>query len=85
MDEQIGYFTKELEDGKVTKTVFENDEMRIIAIDHSPAPSCCELCGSKSELRPYGPFRKWICFDCGMKNETITEMNFCSVSNGGGQ
>jgi len=29
----------------------------------------CELCGKEAELRPYGPDGKWICFDCGMKDE----------------
>jgi len=66
----------------LTKTVFEDEETRMIAIDFSSAPNACELCGSKSELRPYGPLQKWVCFDCGMKHESVTEMNFISVSSG---
>lgn len=63
----------------VTKIVFETDEVVAYAIDFDAAPDACELCGSKSELRPYGPFQKWICFKCGMKNETVTEMNFTHI------
>ncbi len=32
----------------------------------------CEFCGKLDELRPYGPNRERICFDCGMKNEATT-------------
>lgn len=32
----------------------------------------CELCGSIDECRPYGPNGEQICFDCGMKDEVIT-------------
>jgi transposase-like protein len=64
----------------ITKKVFENDEMVMRAINFDKAPSTCELCGSDSELRPYGPFQKWVCFKCGMENETITEMNFAHIS-----
>lgn len=31
------------------------------------------ICGSKEELRPYGPNCENICFDCGMKDEKTTE------------
>jgi hypothetical protein len=33
----------------------------------------CELCGKVDELRPYGPRGENICFDCGMKNQEITD------------
>jgi len=36
-------------------------------------PGKCELCGSVAELRPYGPNRENICFECGMKNRETTE------------
>lgn len=65
-----------------TRTIAETDKERLIAIDYSTAPTCCELCGSKSELRPYGPNRRWICFNCGMKYEKTTEENFVSIMNG---
>jgi hypothetical protein len=63
-----------------TKRVFENDDMVMHAINFDKAPSACELCESESELRPYGPFQKWVCFKCGMQNETIAEMNFAHIS-----
>jgi hypothetical protein len=34
--------------------------------------SKCELCGTVSETRPYGPNNEQICYDCGVKNEPIT-------------
>lgn len=33
----------------------------------------CELCGKIEELRPYGPNRERICFECGMKDEETTK------------
>lgn len=33
----------------------------------------CELCGKADELRPYGPNYERICFECGMKNEELTQ------------
>lgn len=33
---------------------------------------CCEACGNRAELRPYGPRGERICFDCGMKDEPMT-------------
>jgi len=64
-----------------TKKVFENDVMVMRAINLDNAPTACEMCGEDSELRPYGPFQKWVCFKCGMKNETIAEMNFTHIIN----
>lgn len=32
----------------------------------------CELCGTHSELRPYGQNGEKICFPCGMKDEQAT-------------
>ena len=32
----------------------------------------CELCGTIAECRPYGPNDEQICFECGMKNEEVT-------------
>jgi hypothetical protein len=29
----------------------------------------CELCGTVTECRPYGPGGKQVCFDCAMKDE----------------
>src|SRR5687768_16385312 len=36
-------------------------------------PADCEVCGTRAELRPYGPNGEHICFDCGMKDETTTK------------
>jgi hypothetical protein len=33
----------------------------------------CEFCGKVDELRPYGPNRERICFECGMKDEATTQ------------
>jgi hypothetical protein len=33
----------------------------------------CELCGKIDELRPYGPNKENICYECGMKNEDATD------------
>lgn len=33
----------------------------------------CEMCGQVDELRPYGPNYERICFECGMKNEELTQ------------
>ena len=38
--------------------------------------STCEFCGTYAELRPYGPNRERICFDCGMKDEETTTRIF---------
>ena len=36
----------------------------------------CEMCGVVDELRPYGPNYERICFECGMKNEELTQQRF---------
>lgn len=41
----------------------------------------CELCDQIAELRPYGPQMEWICFDCGMKDESTTKQRFASLLN----
>lgn len=33
----------------------------------------CELCGTVEELRPYGPNREEVCFDCGMLDKKSAE------------
>ncbi len=33
----------------------------------------CEMCGMVAELRPYGPMKKNVCFDCGMKDRAEAE------------
>jgi hypothetical protein len=39
-------------------------------------PHCCELCGKRAELRPFGPHGESICFECGMKDRATTEAMF---------
>lgn len=39
----------------------------------------CELCGKKAELRPYGANGENICYECGMKNPTITRKKMKEV------
>lgn len=51
--------TKRLSDGTVIIQAEEDDE--------------CEFCKKFDELRPYGPNRERICFDCAMKDEKTTE------------
>lgn len=42
-----------------------------------PEPDAkCEFCGKEDELRPYGPNRERICFDCAMKDEATTKRIF---------
>jgi hypothetical protein len=36
-------------------------------------PQQCDLCGKIDELRPYGPNGECICFECGMKNQPMTD------------
>jgi len=33
----------------------------------------CELCGTVTECRPYGPNGEQVCYDCGMKNKEAAE------------
>lgn len=39
-------------------------------------PGKCELCGAVEEVRPYGPGGKFVCFDCGMKDEEEAKRRF---------
>lgn len=44
-----------------------------------PFDGKCELCGDKSDLRPYGVLGEWICFKCGMKDEATTGKRFMQI------
>lgn len=48
---------------------------RVVIIEDEP-PSKCELCGEVAELRPYGPKREKICFDCMKKDEATAIRRF---------
>lgn len=39
----------------------------------------CEMCGAVEETRPYGPMGEQICYDCGMKNEEMTNKRMGQV------
>jgi len=41
-----------------------------------PADGKCQDCGCVAELRPYGPSGKFVCFDCGMKDEEEATRRF---------
>jgi hypothetical protein len=43
----------------------------------------CQSCGKDDELRPYGPNGEWICFDCGMRDETTTKGRFGAILESG--
>lgn len=36
----------------------------------------CELCGKKTETRPYGRSGENVCFECGMKDEEAAKRAF---------
>lgn len=40
------------------------------------APGTCAFCGAFKELRPYGPHRERLCFDCAMKDRATTTRVF---------
>jgi len=52
-------------------------------IIESTEPAECEECGKTAELRPYGKNGKWICFQCGMKDEAEVERQFKKLFDGG--
>jgi len=44
----------------------------------------CEYCGKIAEMRPYGKNGEKICFECGTKDEEITEKKMSQVLFGEG-
>lgn len=52
-----------------------------VFIEEGPSREC-ELCHKIAELRPYGPNREWICFECGMKDEKTTAQKFAEFLEG---
>jgi hypothetical protein len=56
--------------------------MSVKWLNHRESIGECQLCGSEDELRPYGPNGKWVCFDCGMKDEEEARRQFSKVING---
>lgn len=43
-----------------------------VPVIKAEADDVCDLCGKVAELRPYGPKGENICYECGMKNEAVT-------------
>jgi hypothetical protein len=39
-------------------------------------PDKCELCGKLDELRPYGPNKERICYNCAMKDKETAKKRF---------
>ena len=48
---------------------------RIVIIEQEP-DAACEICGKIAELRPYGPNREKICFECGNEDPDMTARRF---------
>jgi hypothetical protein len=46
-----------------------------VIFEKEPAEKCAH-CGAKKELRPYGPNRERLCFECAMKDEETTKRIF---------
>jgi hypothetical protein len=49
----------------------QRGKMSVKWLNYRESIGICQLCGKEEELRPYGPSGEWICFDCGMKDETV--------------
>ena len=49
---------------------------RLIAVE---PPQKCQLCGTVSETRPYGPNGEEVCFACGMKDRRAAHRGFCRL------
>ncbi len=47
-------------------------EVGDVLIIETEEDGICEMCGTVSELRPYGPNNENICFDCGMKDQATS-------------
>lgn len=59
-----------------------NEMMEDIQIlNHTESDGNCQLCGKEDDLRPYGPGGKWVCFDCGMKDEEEAIRQFNRILN----
>ncbi len=48
--------------------------MSSLNISFEEPPQRCESCGIIAETRPYGLNHEEICYDCAMKDETLTEI-----------
>lgn len=53
-----------------------------IVVLEETLPASCQRCGKIAELRPYGQEGMWICFQCGMENESTAVVEFEKLFNG---
>ena len=51
-------------------------------LNHSESDGPCEMCGTVTDLRPYGPGGKWVCYECGMLDEEEAKRQFAKVTEG---
>lgn len=58
--------------------------MGIRILNYRESEGECQLCGKFGELRPYGPNKEWICFECGMKDEETTKAQVIKTIAGAG-
>lgn len=59
------------------------DGIRVVKIESTP-DAVCDLCGKVDELRPYGPMGENICYECGMKDEEMTDKRMNQILFGEG-
>lgn len=60
----------------MTRVLLGEDGQRRQVIFEVEPDSECEFCHAVAELRPYGPNRERICYECGMKDEEATRTVF---------
>lgn len=53
--------------------IYQLKDGRKVFFFKSEGNDVCELCGEVTELKPFGPNNKRICYNCGMKDREATE------------
>lgn len=53
--------------------IVEKNGLRFLVLEPEPNKTC-ELCGSVTDCRPYGPNGEQICFPCGQKDPIATKI-----------
>lgn len=59
-----------------TRADIVTQEIDGVLVVEPEQPQQCDFCGRIAELRPYGPNRECICFDCGMQDPETTHRMF---------
>lgn len=59
--------------------------MSSLGIIFEEPPQRCEMCGIIAETRPYGPNHEEICFECAMKDESMTKIRMKELLFGDGE